>query len=168
MSWLAAFLTTDLAPFHVLLAGAVTAAFAWGGALASLPGQAAVLIVILSSLWLMVLWLPNWRAPAAAARTAAKLGLDETDTIERRLMLVPFKRVLDGVNVERDIEFTRRRRADYQTRHLPARTQRGPSSGAPVPARWRLARRRQGYTGPGRSVITWRDWAGYARMPTTG
>ena len=36
-SWLLAFLTTDLAFLHILLAAIVTALFAWGGALATLP-----------------------------------------------------------------------------------------------------------------------------------
>lgn len=107
VSWLAAFLTTDLAPFHVLLAAAVTAAFAWGGALDSLPGQAALLVVAASSIWLIVLWLPNRRAAGAAARAVSELKLDDAQDISKKLMLVPFKRVLDGVTVERNIEFTR-------------------------------------------------------------
>ncbi len=107
VSWIAAFLTTDLAPFHVLLAAAVTAAFAWGGALDTLPGQFGVVIAAASSIWLFVLWLPNWRAPGAAAKLARDLELDATDPIPQTLMFVPFQRVRDGVDVERNIEFTR-------------------------------------------------------------
>ena len=38
-SWLLAFLTTDLAFVHILVAALVTGLFALGGALASLPGK---------------------------------------------------------------------------------------------------------------------------------
>lgn len=107
VSWLAAFLTTDLAPFHVLLAAVVTAVFAWGGVLDSPPGQAAFLIIAASSTWLIVLWLPNWRAAGAAVKAAAELELDAAPAIPKKLMLVPFKRVIDGVRVQRNIEFTR-------------------------------------------------------------
>lgn len=107
MSWLAAFLTTDLAPFHVLLAAAVTAAFAWGGAFDTLPGQAGLVVVAASSIWLLILWLPNFKAAGAAAKSAGELELDPIEPISRTLMLTPFKRVVDGVDVERNIEFTR-------------------------------------------------------------
>ena len=107
VSWLAAFLTIDLAPFHVALAVIITAVFGWAGALETLPGQAGVLVVVFSSLWLLVLWLPNLRAAAAAAATARELELDPAPGIPKSLMLTPFKRVVDGLDVERNIEFTR-------------------------------------------------------------
>ena len=108
MSWLVGFLTTDLAPFHVLIALIITAGFALGGVLDTLPGQAGFVIVAVSSLWLLVLWLPNLRAARAAARTAAEMQLDAVEPISRRLLLTPFKRVCDSIEVERDIEFSRR------------------------------------------------------------
>ena len=107
ISWLAAFLTTDLAPFHILLAAGVTAAFAWGGALETVQGQAALLIVVVSSAWLAVLWLPNRHAAGRATAVSAELELDPVDSVSRKLLLTPFKRVVSGVAVDRNIEFSR-------------------------------------------------------------
>jgi acetyl esterase/lipase len=107
VSWLAAFLTTDLAPFHILAAGVVSVAFAWGGALGSLPGQIALLIVVVSSIRLLVLWLPNRQAAAPATALSREFEFDPVTPVSRKLMLTPFKRVVDGVAVERDIEFSR-------------------------------------------------------------
>ncbi len=107
LSWLAAFLTTDLVPFHLLAAGIVSAAFAWFGALDSVPGQIALVIVVASSTWLLVLWLPNRQAAGPAAALSAELKLDTVAPVARRLMLTPFKRVVRGIEVERDIEFSR-------------------------------------------------------------
>ena len=107
ISWLAAFLTTDLAPFHILLAAGVAAAFTWGGALETVQGQAALLIVVVSSAWLAVLWLPNRHAAGRATAVSAELELDPVDTVSRKLLLTPFKRIVSGVAVDRDIEFSR-------------------------------------------------------------
>ena len=61
-SWLLAFLTTDLAFFHIGLQVIVAAAFIWGGALETVPGKLALVLMLASTVWLIVLWLPSLRA----------------------------------------------------------------------------------------------------------
>ena len=114
-SWLLAFLTIDLAFLHILLAAIVTGLFAWGGALATLPGKFGLLLVLLSSFLLVVLWLPNLRAARAYERVAREHNLDEVDPGPRNLLYAPFTRVRRDVEVTRDIEFYR---ADGKSVHL--------------------------------------------------
>ena len=107
-SWILAFLTLDLALFHIGVALLVTGGFALAGALASLPGKLALLLTLASSAVLLVLWLPSLRAAAVTDAAAAELELDEVERIPRRLLLTPFTRVRDGVTVLRDVPFARR------------------------------------------------------------
>lgn len=106
-SWLAAFLTTDLAFHHVGLQLLVAAGFIWAGALETLPGKLALVIVVVSSAWLVILWLPNLRAAAATSAVADEFGLDEVETIPRALLWVPLRRRHEGVSVARDVEYSR-------------------------------------------------------------
>lgn len=106
-SWLLAFLTTDLAPVHIGLAAIVTAGFAWGGALDTLPGKLGLIVLAISSLALLVLWLPNLRAARSTQSVATEYGFDDVDPIPRGLLFTPFKRVRNDVEVQRNIEFFR-------------------------------------------------------------
>ncbi|MGI9225303.1 MAG: alpha/beta hydrolase fold domain-containing protein [Woeseiaceae bacterium] len=106
-SWLAAFLTTDLAFHHIGLQLLVAAGFIWAGALETLPGKLALVIVVVSSAWLVILWLPNLRAAAATSAVADEFGLDEVETIPRALLWVPLRRRHEGVSVARDVEYSR-------------------------------------------------------------
>jgi acetyl esterase/lipase len=107
-SWLLAFLTLDLALFHIGLALVIAGAFALFGALDSLPGKLALLLTLASSATLFVLWLPSLRAPSAMDAVAEELELDEVERIPRRLLLRPIPRVREGVSVLRDVPFARR------------------------------------------------------------
>ena len=104
-SWLLAFLTTDLAPVHVVLAILVTAGFAWGGALDTLPGKLGLVLFVISSLAVIALWLPNLRAAKATQSVAREFEFDDIDPIPRKLLFLPFKRVRNEVEVTRNIEF---------------------------------------------------------------
>ena len=106
-SWLFAFLTTDLAFVHITIAALVTVAFSWAGALATLPGKIGLALMLLSSLVLVVLWLPNLRAREAMEAVAAEHELDEVEPIPRKLLFAPFTRLLDDIELIRDIEFHR-------------------------------------------------------------
>jgi acetyl esterase/lipase len=106
-SWLLAFLTTDLAFVHIAAAAVVTTLFAWGGALASLPGKIGLLIMVLSSLALVVMWLPNLKAAKIYDSVATELGLDEVERVPRRLVLTPFSRRREDVGITRNVEFFR-------------------------------------------------------------
>jgi len=107
-SWFLAFLTLDLALFHIGLALLVAGGFALGGALETLPGRLALLLTLASSAVLFVLWLPSLRAASVADAVAAELELDEVERIPRRLFLNPVPRVRDGVSVRRDVPFAER------------------------------------------------------------
>ena len=104
-SWLLAFLTTDLAPAHIGLAAIVTAGFAWGGALGTVPGKVALVVFAISSLALLVLWLPNLQAARSTESVANDFEFDDVDPIPRKLLFLPFTRVRNDVEVKRNIEF---------------------------------------------------------------
>ncbi len=106
-SWLLAFLTTDLAFFHIGLQLVVAAAFIWGGALETLPGKLALTLMTASTAWLIVLWLPGLRAGRAARGTAEQLELDEVPAVPKNLLWKPFARTREGVETLRGIEFFR-------------------------------------------------------------
>ncbi len=106
-SWLAVFLTTDLVFHHIVLQIIVVAVFAWLGALATVTGKVAVVLMIVSTLVLLRLWLPALKARDVADRTAAHLRLDEVEPVPASLLLAPFPAVRKGVKVERDVEFFR-------------------------------------------------------------
>lgn len=106
-SWLLAFLTTDLAFFHIGLQLIVAAAFIWGGALETLPGKLALALMLASTVWLVVLWLPSLRASRAAQDTAEQLELDEVPAVPRDLLWKPFARSYKGVETQRGVEFFR-------------------------------------------------------------
>ncbi len=106
-SWALAFLTTDLAPFHFLLQLVLTAGFVAAGALASLPGKLALILLFVSAATLFILWLPNLEAKRIAADVADALHLDETESMPRRLLLTPVRKTVDGVVVTRDVEYFR-------------------------------------------------------------
>ena len=107
-SWLLAFLTLDLALFHIGLALFIAGGFALFGALDSWPGKLALLLTLASSATLFVLWLPSLRAASAMDAVAEELELDEVERIPRRLLLRPIPRVREGVSVLRDVPFARR------------------------------------------------------------
>ena len=107
-SWALAFLTLDLALFHIVLALAFAGGFALLGALEAWPGKLALLLTLASSAVLFVLWLPSLRAASVADAVAAELELDEVERIPGRLLLNPIPRVRDGVSVLRDVPFSRR------------------------------------------------------------
>lgn len=106
-SWFIAFLTTDLALHHVGLQLIVAAGFAWAGALQTLPGKFALTTLVISSTWIVILWLPNLRVAAVVDDVADKFGFDTVDPIPRRLLWVPLRRLHRGVTVARDVEFSR-------------------------------------------------------------
>jgi acetyl esterase/lipase len=107
-SWAIAFLTLDLALFHIGVALAIAAGFALLGALAGWPGKLAMLLTLASSAFLFVLWLPSLRAASVAEAVAAELELDDVERIPRSLLYRPLPRVRKGVSVLRDVPFARR------------------------------------------------------------
>jgi acetyl esterase/lipase len=107
-SWLLAFLTLDLAPFHIALALVLAGLFALGGALESFPGKLALFLTFASSAVLFALWLPSLRAASVANAVAAELELDRVEPMPRRLLLNPIPRLREGVTVTRDVPFSRR------------------------------------------------------------
>ncbi len=107
-SWAIAFLTLDLALFHIGLALAIAAGFALLGALEGWPGKLAMLLTLASSAFLFVLWLPSLRAASVAESVAAELELDDVERIPRSLLFRPLPRVRNGVSVLRDVPFARR------------------------------------------------------------
>lgn len=106
-SWFAAFLTTDLAFHHIGLQLIVATGFVWAGALENLPGKLALGVVVVSSAWMVMLWLPNLRAASAFGAVADQFGLDEVEPIPRGLLWVPLRRLRRGVAVARNVEFFR-------------------------------------------------------------
>ena len=106
-SWLLAFLTVDLAFFHLAIQVLVAAGFIWAGVLASTSGKLALIIMLSSSVGLILLWLPNRKAAGAARMIAAEHGLDETPGVPGEFLRRPFSRRRAGVEVERDLEFYR-------------------------------------------------------------
>ena len=106
-SWVGVFITTDLVFHHIVLQVIVVGLFGWLGALATLPGKIAVILMVASSLFLLKLWLPALKSMDVADRTAAKLGLDQVAPLPRSLLLTPFRGPRKGVKVERDVDFFR-------------------------------------------------------------
>ena len=127
-SWALAFLTLDLAPFHIAVAMAITGGFALTGALDSWPGELALLLVLASSAVLFVLWLPSLRAGSVANAVADEMGLDDVEPVPRRLLLRPIPRVREGVTVDRSVPFSRR-----DGRVLSMDIYRGPGHGGKRP-----------------------------------
>lgn len=107
-SWLLAFLTLDLALFHIGLALLLAGIFALFGALGSWPGKLALYLTLASSAVLFVLWLPSLRAAKVAEAVAAELELDDVERIPRNLLLKPIPRLREGVSVVRNVPFARR------------------------------------------------------------
>lgn len=106
-SWLAALLTLDLAPHHVLLACGVSGVFVWAGALDTAPGQAALALAVLAVAVLILLWLPATKAPEIAADIARTMALEDGPSVPRSRLAIPFQRVGPHVVVTRDVEFFR-------------------------------------------------------------
>lgn len=106
-SWILAFITTDLAFLHLVLQLIVAVGFVWAGALETLQGKLALVIMVLSDIGLVALWLPNLGAARIADEVATTLKLEETETVPRALLLTPFRRGRSGVSVNRDLEFFR-------------------------------------------------------------
>lgn len=104
-SWLGVFLTTDLVFHHLALQVIVVAICAWFGALQTVPGQLAVAIMIVSALALVRTWWPALGAQAVVDEAAAQLGLEETGSVPRAFLFLPFRRRRDGVRVTRNVEF---------------------------------------------------------------
>jgi len=107
-SWALAFLTLDLALFHIAVALAIAGGFALFGAADTWPGKLALFLTLASCLVLFVLWLPSLRAAAVAEAVATELGLDEVARIPRNLLLKPVPRLREGVSVDRNVPFARR------------------------------------------------------------
>ena len=128
-SWFVAFLTTDLAFHHVGLQLLVAAGFIWAGALETLPGKLALVILVVSAAWIIILWLPNLRAAAATSAVADEFGLDEVEAVPRALLWVPLRRRHHGVSVARDVEYSR-----AEGRVLTMDIYRGMSGGERRPA----------------------------------
>ena len=127
-SWVLAFLTLDLALFHIGLALALAGGFALLGALGSWPGKFALLLILASSAVLLVLWLPSLRAAFVAERVADELELDDVERIPRNLLYRPIPRVREGISVLRDVPFARR-----DGRILAMDVFRGPDRGGKRP-----------------------------------
>ncbi len=127
-SWLLAFLTLDLAPFHIALALVFAGLFTLGGALESFPGKLALLLTFASSAVLFVLWLPSLRAASVADAVASELELDAVEPLPRRLLLNPVPRLREGVAVTRNVPFSRR-----DGRGLKMDIYRGTGDGAHTP-----------------------------------
>lgn len=106
-SWFLAFLTTDLAFHHIGLQLLVAAGFIWAGALETLPGKLALALLLISSTWIIILWLPNLRAAGATNTVADEFALDEVAAIPRALLWVPLRRRRQGVSVAHDVEYFR-------------------------------------------------------------
>jgi acetyl esterase/lipase len=106
-SWLLAFLTLDLALFHIAVALLIAGVFVLFGALDSLPGRLALLVTLASAATLLVLWLPSLRAASITDAVADELQLDDVERIPRSLLLRPIPRVREGVEVIRDVPFAR-------------------------------------------------------------
>lgn len=104
-SWIGVFLTTDLVFHHIALQIIVVSIFALFGALQTSPGQLAVAIMAISSLALVKVWWPALRSQAVVDQAAADLGLEELPPVPKSLLLSPFKRRRDGVQVLHNIEF---------------------------------------------------------------
>lgn len=104
-SWIALFLTTDLVFHHIALQLIVLAVGAWYGALASVPGQLAVVVMLASALALIRIWWPAMQAQKAVDRVAADLQLEVTPSLPESLLVLPFKRRRSGVRLIRNIEF---------------------------------------------------------------
>jgi acetyl esterase/lipase len=128
-SWFLAFLTLDLAPFHIALALAIAGLFALAGALDSLPGKLALFLVFASSAVLFVLWLPSLRAASVANAVASELDLDAVEPMPWRLLLNPVPRLREGVTVIRNVPFSRR-----DGRVLTMDIYHGPGGSKPRPA----------------------------------
>ena len=107
-SWVLAFLTLDLALFHIGLALLLAGAFSLFGALDSWPGKLALYLTLASSAVLLVLWLPSLRAASVAEAVAAELELDEVERMPRNLLLKPLPTLREGVSVVRNVPFARR------------------------------------------------------------
>jgi len=107
LSWVLAFVTTDLAFFHIALAALLSIAFWAAGAFQATPGRLGLFVVVASSLALLRLWWPSLRAATTAGDVARELQLVEVDPVPRRLLLAPLPVLRDGVTVMRDIEFSR-------------------------------------------------------------
>ena len=107
-SWLLAFLTLDLAPFHIGVALVLAVVFALFGALDSWPGDVALFLTLASSGVLFVLWLPSLRAASVTETVAAEMELDDVERLPRDLLYKPIPRVREGVTVLRNVPFARR------------------------------------------------------------
>jgi len=106
-SWLLAILTTDLAFHHIALQLLVAAGFIWAGALETLPGKLALAVLLASSAWIVILWLPNLLADSATGAVADKFDLDEVEAIPHGLLWVPLRRLRRGVAVARNVDYFR-------------------------------------------------------------
>ncbi len=106
-SWLAAFLTVDLAPWHLAVSAGVVVAFHFAGAFETPAGIAGFLLWVGSCAGLVHLWLPAVRARARVHRFADEAGLAPARRVPSGDFFTPFARRRAGVALERDIEFRR-------------------------------------------------------------
>lgn len=105
-SWIGVFLTTDLVFHHIALQVVTVVVFWQLDALQTWQGQAAVPVMIVSSLFLVRIWRPALQAQAAADAVAGQLSLIETAPLPRSLLLTPFPATRKGVEKTRNIEFS--------------------------------------------------------------
>ncbi len=106
-SWIGVFLTVDLAFHHIALHVIVVAFCYWLGAFEAWPARIGVAILVIIDLQLLRLWLPNLQAASVAEKTASDMQLDVVEPVPRSLMLSPFARSRKGVEVVKDVEFSR-------------------------------------------------------------
>ena len=128
-SWALAFLTLDLALFHIAFALLLTGGFALLGALEAWPGQLARLITLACCVVLFLLWLPSLRAGSVVNAVADELGLADVERVPRRLFFTPIPWPRKGVSVERNVPFAR-----GKGRVLAMDIYRGPGDDGPRPA----------------------------------
>lgn len=104
-SWIGVFLTTDLVFHHIVLQVITVAVFWKLGALQTPQGQAAIVIMVVSSMALVRIWRPALKTQAVADAVADQLGLVKTEALPRSLLLTPFPATRKGVEKTRNVQF---------------------------------------------------------------
>ncbi len=106
-SWIGVFLTVDLTFHHIALHVIVVMICYWLGAFDAWPARVGLAILVIIDLQLVRLWLPNLDAAGVAEKTAADMQLDAADAVPPSLMASPFARSRKGVDVIKNVEFSR-------------------------------------------------------------
>ena len=107
-SFLFSWLTIELAAHHLAWQAIATLAFVWLGALATWPGQLALVVVAVQWIGLVLLVLQGWRARHSIAAALDGFGpRSTTHRIRWWRLLVPFPLRIDRTRCIRDIEYAR-------------------------------------------------------------